>query len=66
MRSTVGDLARWGGALFTPGRVLPAEHGMKFDWTRPSNGVDLDLPEWTRRRKPHTTPAAATTAALPA
>jgi len=46
--------------------VLPAEHGTKFDWTRPSNGVDLELPEWTRRRKTHPAPAAATTAALPA
>jgi CubicO group peptidase (beta-lactamase class C family) len=25
VRSTVGDLARWGAALFTPGRVLPAD-----------------------------------------
>lgn len=42
IRSTVGDVARWGAALFTPGRVLPAEELTEFT-TVGDAGVSLGL-----------------------
>jgi len=42
IRATVGDMARWGAALFTPGRVLPAEQ-LKALTTVGPLGVSLGL-----------------------
>lgn len=42
IRSTVGELARWGAALFTPGRVVPAEQLMGLT-TIIDKGVSLGL-----------------------
>lgn len=42
IRSTVGDMARWGAALFTPGRVLPADQLRALTTVGPL-GVSLGL-----------------------